>query len=135
MYLVFLRKWWSEIFYLIRLIIPPVKKLCITFFLLFFSLSRKPIFTGTLAILGCVHRFSNSNKIFSHKLNTDSESAQKTESNEVPFKSIWQLSFFDFYTAIQFFDDTLKNEKKWNCYINENEELFIFFSLLRSVFI
>jgi hypothetical protein len=51
-------------------------------FFLFFSLSRKPVFTDTLAILGCIHRFSNSNKTFSHKLNTDSESAPKTELNE-----------------------------------------------------
>jgi hypothetical protein len=70
------------------------------FFFLFFSLSRKPVFTGTLAILGCIHRFSNSNKTFSQKLNTDSESAQKTESNEVSFKLIWQLSFFLIFQGV-----------------------------------
>ena len=31
-YLVFLRKWWSRIFYFIRFIIPPVTKLRIAFF-------------------------------------------------------------------------------------------------------
>jgi hypothetical protein len=58
------------------------------FFFLFFSLSRKSVFTGTLTILGGIQRFSTSNKSFGQKLNTDSESEQKTESNEVSFKLI-----------------------------------------------
>jgi hypothetical protein len=57
-------------------------------FFLFFPMLRKIVFTGNIAILGGIQRFSNSNKTFSHKLNTDLESAQKTESNEVSFKLI-----------------------------------------------
>jgi hypothetical protein len=49
---------------------------------------RKIVFTGGITILGGVHPFSNSNKTFSQKLNTDSKLAQKTESNEVSFKLI-----------------------------------------------
>jgi hypothetical protein len=58
------------------------------FFFLFFLSSRKIVFTGDIAILGGIQRFSNLSKTFSRKLNTDSESAQKTESNEVSFKLI-----------------------------------------------
>jgi hypothetical protein len=46
-------------------------------FLFFFSLSTKIVFTGTIAILGSIKRFSNSNEAFCHKLNTDSDSAHK----------------------------------------------------------
>jgi len=64
-----------------------VKKLRITCFF-FFSLSRKIVFTSIITILGGIQRFSNSNKAFSQKQNTDSESAQKAESNEESFKLI-----------------------------------------------
>jgi hypothetical protein len=63
-------------------------KIYVSFFILFFSLPRKIVFTGGIAILGGIQRFSNSNKAFSRKLNTNSESAQKTESNEVSYKLI-----------------------------------------------
>jgi hypothetical protein len=49
---------------------------------------RKIVFTGARAILGGIQRFLNSNKAFSYKLNTDSESAPKTESNEISFKLV-----------------------------------------------
>jgi hypothetical protein len=48
----------------------------------------KIVFTGTITIVGGIQRFSNSNKTFNLKLNTDCELAQKTESNEVSFKLI-----------------------------------------------
>ncbi len=54
----------------------------------------KLVFTGIIAILGGIQRFSNSKKTLSHRLCTDSESAQKTESNEVSFKLISQFSLF-----------------------------------------
>ncbi len=54
----------------------------------FLFFPRKIVFTGGITILGDIQRFSNSNKAFSRKLNTDSESAQKTGSNEVSFKLI-----------------------------------------------
>jgi hypothetical protein len=63
-------------------------------------LPRKIVFTGGIAILGGIQRFSNSNKAFSRKLNTDSESVQKTESNEVSFKLIRKLSFFPIFSGI-----------------------------------
>ena len=65
----------------------PATPLVSVFFLSFPKL-RKIVFTGTIAILDSVHWFSQSNKTFSQKLDTDSESAQKTESNEVSFKLI-----------------------------------------------
>lgn len=58
------------------------------FFFLSFLVVRKVVFTGITAVLGSIRRFSTLNKTFSHKLNTDSESAQKTESNEVSFRLI-----------------------------------------------
>ena len=70
------------------------------FFSLSFPVLRKLGFTETIAIFGGIQRFSRSKKTFSHKLNADSKSAQKTESNEVSLKLIWQLSFFDSYTTI-----------------------------------
>ncbi len=60
----------------------------VTYPFFFFSLPRKIVFADGMTILGGIQRFSNSNKAFSRKLNTDSESAQKTESNEVSFKLI-----------------------------------------------
>ncbi len=50
-----------------------------------FSLWRKTVFIGTIGILGVIQRFSNSNEAFSQKENTDPESTEKTESNEVSF--------------------------------------------------
>jgi hypothetical protein len=55
-------------------------------FFAFFPVLRKIVFTGTKAIFGGIQRFLNSNKNFNQKLNTDSESAQKTESDEVSYK-------------------------------------------------
>ncbi len=52
------------------------------FFKNFFSGLRKSVFTGTIVILGSIQWFSNLNKAFHQKLTIDSESAQKTESNE-----------------------------------------------------
>jgi len=56
------------------------------FFSFSFLVLRKIVFTGILAILGVIQRFSTSNKTISHKLITDSESARKTELNDVSFK-------------------------------------------------
>jgi len=75
---------------------------------------RKIVFTGTLAILGGIQRFSSSNKTFSHKLITHSDSAQNTGLNEVSFKvSLITLIFFHFFryrrrTGIV--ENTSKNE-------------------------
>jgi hypothetical protein len=71
-----------------------------SFFSFSFLVLRKIVFTGTLAILDCIQRFSTSNKIFSHKLITDSESARKTELHDVSVKLVWQLSFFDLFSTI-----------------------------------
>jgi hypothetical protein len=71
-----------------------------SFFFLFFPSWRKIFFTGTITILGGIRWFSNLNKMFSHKLSIDSESAQKTESNDVSFKLIWSLSFFFIFSGI-----------------------------------
>jgi hypothetical protein len=49
---------------------------------------RKLGFTETMIILGGILRLSTSNTVFDQKLNIDSESAQKTESNEVSFELI-----------------------------------------------
>jgi len=57
------------------------------FFLLLY-LSRTIVFTDAIAILGGIQWFSNSNKAFIRKQNTDTESAQKTESNELSCKLI-----------------------------------------------
>ncbi len=62
-------------FYLIRLIVPPVTKLQSTFF--FFPLLRKLDFTGTRALLCGIQRLSDSNGTFNHEPIRDSESAQK----------------------------------------------------------
>jgi hypothetical protein len=69
------------------------------FFSFFFWL-RKLGFTDTIAIFYGIQRFSRSNKTFSHTINADSKSAQKTESNVVSFKLIWQLSFFLIFPGI-----------------------------------
>ena len=62
------------------------------FFFLFFPVLRKLVFTSTIAVAGGIQWFSTLNKIFNHKLNTDSELAQKTDSGEESFKSIVILS-------------------------------------------
>jgi hypothetical protein len=61
---------------------------------------RKLGFTGTIAVLDGILLLSTSNTTFSHKLNTDSESAEKTESNGVSFDQINQLSFFAIFSDI-----------------------------------
>ena len=89
----FLRKWWSEIFYLIQFNIPSLSKSRILFFV-FFSLSTEVAFTDAVTILGAIQRFLNVNKTFSHKLDTHWESTQKAEPNPVYFRLIWRNSFF-----------------------------------------
>jgi hypothetical protein len=60
---------------------------------------RNIVFTGAITILGGVHQFSNSNKTFFQKLNTDSESAQKTDERTFPSVS---LSFeWDIYQFVE----------------------------------
>lgn len=46
------------------------------------------IFTSAKAIIGDISRFWNLNRTFSPELNTDSESALETKSNESSFELI-----------------------------------------------